>query len=297
MPLFGAHMSISGGCHEAIRIAVEHQCETLQLFTKNASQWVGKAQTDDEVNLFRQKLKESRLKFPTAHDSYLINLASPDDTLYRKSIEAFVDEVERAERLGLSYLVTHPGAHVGSGEEAGLARVVQGIDETHARCAGFKVKVLLEATAGQGSTLGFRFEHLAAIIGQVKESKRLGVCVDTCHIFAAGYPLATRTEYEQTFNEFDRIVGLRYLKLFHLNDSLKPFESRVDRHAHLGKGCIGLEPFRMIVNEPKFAKLPMILETPKELDGNKNMDTANLRVLRELLDEARVAQVTPARNR
>jgi len=290
-------MSISGGCHEAIRIAVEHQCETLQLFTKNASQWVGKAQTDDEVNLFRQKLKESRLKFPTAHDSYLINLASPDDTLYRKSIEAFVDEVERAERLGLSYLVTHPGAHVGSGEEAGLARVVQGIDETHARCAGFKVKVLLEATAGQGSTLGFRFEHLAAIIGQVKESKRLGVCVDTCHIFAAGYPLATRTEYEQTFNEFDRIVGLRYLKLFHLNDSLKPFESRVDRHAHLGKGCIGLEPFRMIVNEPKFAKLPMILETPKELDGNKNMDTANLRVLRELLDEARVAQVTPARNR
>jgi len=297
MPLFGAHMSISGGCHEAIRIAVEHQCETLQLFTKNASQWVGKAQTDDDVALFRKKLKEARLKFPTAHDSYLINLASPDETLYRKSIEAFVDEVERAERLGLSYLVTHPGAHVGSGEEAGLTRVAQAIDETHARCDGFKVKVLLEATAGQGSTLGFRFEHLAAIIGQVKESKRLGVCVDTCHIFAAGYPLATRTEYEQTFNEFDRIVGLRYLKLFHLNDSLKPFESRVDRHAHLGKGCIGLEPFRMIVNEPKFAKLPMILETPKELDGNKNMDTANLRVLRELLDEARVAQVTPARNR
>jgi deoxyribonuclease IV len=227
-------------------------------------------------------LKETKLKFPTAHDSYLINLASPDDVLYRKSIEAFVDEVERAERLGLSYLVTHPGAHVGSGEEVGLKRVAQAIDETHKRCAGCKVKILLEATAGQGSTLGYRFEHLASILSQVADAKRLGVCVDTCHVFAAGYELAPQEKYEATMDQFNRIVGLKWLKLFHLNDSMKPLGSRVDRHQQLGKGCLGLEPFRLIVNDPRFKKMPMILETPKESEGNDDMDTVNLGVLREL---------------
>ena len=283
MPLFGAHMSAAGGCHEAIRIAVEHQCETVQLFTKNSNQWVGKPLTDENVVLFKQKLREAKLKFPTAHDSYLINLASPDDVLYRKSIEAFVDEIERAERLGLSYLVTHPGAHMGTGDEVGLKRVAIAIDEVHSRCSGFKVKILLEATAGQGTTLGHRFEHLASIIAQVADPKRLGVCLDTCHIFAAGYALMPEPYYQDTFNEFDRIVGLKYLKLFHLNDSKKPLGSRVDRHEALGKGCIGIEPFRLIVNDPRFRKLPMILETPKESDDNDDMDTVNLAVLRGLV--------------
>jgi deoxyribonuclease IV len=285
MPLLGAHMSIAGGCHEALRIAAEHRCDTVQLFTKNSNQWLGKPLTDADVALFKKKLKETKLKFPTAHDSYLINLASPDEALYRKSLDAFVDEVERAERLGLSYLVTHPGAHMGAGEEAGIKRVAQAIDETHRRCSGCKVKILLEATAGQGSTLGWRFEHLAGIIAQVSEAKRLGVCLDTCHIFAAGYALSPRDKYDATMSEFDQVVGLKWLKLFHLNDSKKPLGSRVDRHEALGKGHLGLEPFRFIVNDPRFAKLPMVLETPKESDDNPDMDTVNLAVLRGLLQE------------
>jgi deoxyribonuclease-4 len=284
MPLFGAHMSIAGGCHEALRIAQEHACDTVQLFTKNASQWLGKSLTNEDAAVFRKKLKETKLKFPTAHDSYLINLATPDKLLYRRSIEAFVDELDRAERLGLSYLVTHPGAHMGAGEEDGLQRVATAIDEVHERCASCQVKILLEATAGQGTSLGYRFEHLASIIDQVADPKRLGVCVDTCHIFAAGYELYPREKYEATFAEFDRIVGLKKLKLFHMNDSKKPLGSRVDRHEHLGKGQVGLEPFRFIVNDPRFAKLPMILETPKEADDNDDMDTINLAVLRGLLE-------------
>jgi deoxyribonuclease-4 len=283
MPLFGAHVSIAGGCHEALRIAVEHRCDTVQLFTKNSNQWAGKPLTDADVALFKQKRRGSKLKFPTAHDSYLINLASPDETLRRRSIEAFVDEVQRAERLGLSYLVTHPGAQMGSGDEAGLERVAQALDEVHARTVGYKVKVLLEATAGQGSCLGHRFEHLAAIIKQVATPKRLGVCLDTCHIFAAGYPLGSNAEYQATMNEFHRVVGLKWLKLFHLNDSKKPLGSRVDRHEHIGKGCLGVEPFRRIVNDPHFAKLPMILETPKEEGDNSDMDTVNLAALRGLV--------------
>jgi deoxyribonuclease-4 len=283
VPLFGAHMSIAGGCHEALRLAREHGCATVQLFTKNSNQWAGKPLTEEDVATFRSALRGSKLKHPTAHDSYLINLASPDDTLYRRSVEAFVDELQRAERLGLSYLVTHPGAHVGSGEEAGLRKVAGALDEVHDRCAGFKVKVLLETTAGQGSTLGHRFEHLADILGRVKAPERLGVCLDTCHVFAAGYPLGTDAEYDATLAEFDRLIGLKKLKFFHLNDSKKPLGSRVDRHEHIGRGHLGLEPFRRLVNDPRFAKLPMVLETPKEEGDEADMDTVNLAVLRGLI--------------
>jgi deoxyribonuclease-4 len=233
------------------------------------------------VAIFRKKLKETKLKVPTAHDSYLINLATPDKLLYRRSIEAFVDE---AERLGLTYLVTNPGAHIGSGEEVGLQRVATAIDEVHKHCANYKVKILLEATARQGTSLGHRFERLASILDQVQNGKRYGVCIDTCHIFAAGYELATREKYEATIQEFDRIVVLKKLKLFHLNDSKKPLGSRVDRHEHIGKGHLGLEPFRFIVNDPRLEKLPMIPETPKEADDNDDIDTINLAVLRGLLE-------------
>jgi len=304
MPLFGAHMSIAGGLYKSLEAAEAHGMQTVQLFTaspqiwpvkqvpvaransrsaKKSVQWAGKPLAAEEVERFKTKLRQVKLKYATAHDSYLINLASPDEALYRKSIEAFVDEVERAERLGLSYLVTHPGAHLGAGDDAGIERVAAAIDEVHERCLGYKVQILLEATAGQGTTLGHRFEHLAGIMEQVKESKRLGVCLDTCHIFAAGYSLSPEAYYQDTFAEFDRIVGLKRLKLFHLNDSKKPLGSRVDRHEHLGKGHLGLEPFRLIVNDPRFRKLPMILETPKESEDNDDMDSVNLAVLRSLI--------------
>jgi deoxyribonuclease IV len=283
MPLFGAHMSVAGGCHRALEIARDHQCDTVQLFTKNASQWKAPELSDEDVQIFRRTLRQTRLRYATAHDSYLINLASPDDTLYRRSVEAFVVELQRAERLGLSYVVTHPGAHVGSGEEAGLARIASAIDEVHRRSPGYRVKILLETTAGQGTTLGWRFEHLARILELVADPKRLAVCFDTCHVFAAGYALFPKSEYQATIREFDRVIGLKRLRLFHLNDSLKSLGCRVDRHAHIGRGCLGLEPFRLLVNDPRFHDRPMILETPKEEKGNDDMDAVNLAVLRGLV--------------
>ncbi|HEV3386022.1 MAG TPA: deoxyribonuclease IV [Gemmata sp.] len=289
MPLFGAHMSISGGLHNAISAATELGCETLQLFTKNANQWNAKPITDDEVRTFRRALIDSNLKFPTAHDSYLINIASPDDAAYKKSISAFIHELERAEALGLSYLVMHPGAHTGSGEEAGLMRAIAAFDEIHARCPGFQTMVLIETTAGQGTTLGYRFEHVAAIRNGVKQPERLGVCLDTCHVFAAGYALGSEEEYKETFDQFHKAIGLENLKLFHLNDSVKPFNSRVDRHAAIGRGAIGLEPFRRLVNDSRFQNLPMILETPKENDDGEPMDPVNLGILRGLLRTKAVA--------
>ncbi len=284
MPLFGAHMSIAGGFHNALLAAQAHKCDTVQLFTKNANQWKAPDLGEDEIRIFRRTLRKSRLRYPMAHDSYLINLATPDDALYRKSIEAFVVEVQRAERLGLKYLVTHPGAHVGSGDEAGLARVAAALDEVHALCRDFRAKVLLEHTAGQGTTLGWRFEHLARILELVAEPKRIGVCFDTCHVFAAGYALSPRAEYEATLREFDRHIGLSRLRAFHLNDSLKPLGSRVDRHAHIGRGCLGLEPFRLLVNDPRFRNRPMVLETPKEEGDNADMDRVNLGILRGLVE-------------
>jgi deoxyribonuclease-4 len=276
-------MSIAGGCHNALLEAEAHGCATVQLFTKNANQWSAKDLTDDEVRLFRRTLRQTRLRFAMAHDSYLINLASPDEALWRKSLDAFVDEMNRAERLGLSYLVMHPGAHLDSGEEAGLARVAGALDEAHARCPDFRLRVLLETTAGQGSTLGHRFEHLARILQLVAEPDRLGVCFDTCHVFAAGYALAPEKEYQATWRAFGRTVGLRRLRAFHVNDSLKPAGSRVDRHAHIGRGEMGLEPFRLLVNDRRFGNRPMILETPKEEGDESDMDAVNLATLRELL--------------
>lgn len=283
MPLFGAHMSVAKGCHNAILAAQAHDCATVQLFTKNANQWACRELSDEDIATFRRTLRQSKLRYATAHDSYLINLASPDPTLYRKSLEAFVVEVQRAEQLGLSYLVTHPGAHMGSGDDAGLALVAQALDEVHGRCAGFKVRVLLETTAGMGTSLGHRFEHLARIIELVEEPKRLGVCLDTCHVFAAGYELAPQAKYEATMAEFDRIVGVRRLRAFHINDSLKPLGSRVDRHAHIGRGLLGIEPFHLLVNDPRFRSHPMILETPKEDGAWKDMDSTNLATLRGLV--------------
>ena len=292
-PPLGAHLSIAGGVENALLTAERLGCQTVQLFTKNSNQWVGKPFGPDEPARFRRTLRRTRLRFATAHDSYLINLASPHPVLWRKSVEAFADELVRAEALGLKYLVTHPGAHVGAGEEAGLANVVRALDEVHARYPDFRVKVLLELTAGQGTCLGNRFEHLAAILALVREPKRLGVCFDTCHVFAAGYPLGTHAEYQATFAEFDRVIGLKRLKLFHLNDSKKGLGSRVDRHEHIGRGCLGPDPFRRLLNDPRFRETPMILETPKEGPDGSDMDPVNLATLRELCGGRRGAGSRP----
>lgn len=284
MPLFGAHLSIAGGFHHALLEAQERGCGTVQIFTKAPNQWTAKPIDPEEARRFRATLRQTRLRLPMAHDSYLINLASPDETLYRRSLEAFLDELTRAETLGLRYLVTHPGARLDSTEEQALARVAAALDEVHARTPGFRIRILLETTAGQGSSLGHRFEHLARILSLVADPSRLGVCLDTCHLFAAGYALAPRHEYLATMRHFDATVGLKRLLAFHLNDSLKPAGSRVDRHAHLGRGAMTLEPFRLLVNDPRFRRRPMVLETPKEDGDNKDMDTVNLAVLHSLLE-------------
>jgi deoxyribonuclease-4 len=282
MPLFGAHLSIAGGLFKAAEAAAELKCETVQLFTKNASQWKAKPLAADEITAFKAAVTKAKVQYPTAHDSYLINLAAPGDDLYRKSIDAFAGEVERAEALGLSYLVMHPGAHVGSGEEAGIMRVAAGLDEVHARCAGFQVKVLIEITAGQGSTLGWKFEHIRAIRDRLADAGRTGVCFDTCHAFAAGYPLWPEAEYDATFQRFDDVVGLKHLKVFHINDSVKGIGGRVDRHAGIGLGQIPEAAFARLVNDGRFTRHPMILETPKEAADGTPMDPVNLGKLKGL---------------
>ncbi len=257
-------------------------CECLQIFTKTTRQWAAKPYTKEEVAAFREKLAASPLKIVIAHDSYLINLGAPDQTLRKRSIAGFIDEIERCEQLGIPYLVTHPGAHVGSGEEAGIATIAASIDEAHKACPGYRTRVALEITAGQGSNLGYRFDQMGRIFDAVKENQRLSLCFDTEHAFAAGYDLRTDEGYERTFVELDEQVGLDRVVAFHLNDSVKPFHSRVDRHEHIGKGHIGLDAFRRLLNDARFAGIPMCLETPKGPDLKEDLE--NLATLRSLFE-------------
>jgi deoxyribonuclease IV len=275
-------MSIVGGHDRGLRTAHGLGFSAVQLFTKSCNQWRAKPLTDAEIASFRQGLSETEITNPVGHTSYLINLGTPDDALWRKSIDALVLELERGESLGMTDLVIHPGAHVGSGEEAGLARIARAIDEVQHNCRGFAIKIDLETTAGQGSNLGYRFEHLAQILNLVAEPERLGVCADTCHLFAAGYPLGTRREYNKTIDHLDRTVGTGRVRVWHLNDSQRELGSRVDRHAGIGRGHLGLEPFRFLINDPRFHAVPMILETPKGTEGDEELDAINLRVLQQL---------------
>jgi deoxyribonuclease-4 len=275
-------MSMAGGHDRAVRSAHAVGFSTVQVFTKSNNQWRAAELTDAHVRAFRAALAETGVADPVAHASYLINLGSPDEALWEKSIASLVVEIERGEALGISDLVIHPGAHVGQGEEAGLGRIARGLDETHRRTRGVGLRIALETTAGQGTCLGHRFEHLGRLLELVKEPERLGVCVDTCHIFAAGYPLGTDSEYSDTMNALDRAVGTGRVQVWHLNDSLKALGSRVDRHAGIGRGKIGLEPFRRVVNDPRFRHLPMILETPKGEEDGEDLDAVNLRLLRRL---------------
>ncbi len=283
MPKFGSHLSISGGLENAVYAAQKLGFDTVQIFSKNSNQWKAAPLTDESVEKFRNALETTGIVQPLIHDSYLINLATPKSDLLEKSIEAFANELIRASRLGVDRVVMHPGATTGDTIENGLKRVADSFDQI-LKTVPQDVMILIETTAGQGSCLGRTFEEISAIREQSQFPDRLGVCVDTCHIFAAGYDIRTRREYEKVFDDFDRVIGLKHLKAFHLNDSVKDLGSRVDRHAHLGLGKIGAEPFGFIVRDSRFAELPMYLETPKgdtEINGEiVDWDSVNLSVLR-----------------
>ena len=283
-------MSIAGGLPRAVDRAHASRCEALQIFTKSAGQWRARELPDDEVALFRRRVKETGIYPVVAHNSYLINVAAATPSLREQSIAALGVELDRAELLGLDGLIMHPGSYTTGTEQEGLraiGRAIAGLLKARPR---YRVRILLEHTAGQGTNLGHRFEHLAAILEHAGGSNRIGVCLDTCHLLTAGYDLCTDEGYAATFRDFDRVVGLDRLRVFHLNDSKQPCGSRIDRHEHIGKGCLGLEPFRKLVNDPRFADLPMLLETPKletpECRRRRDVDpwdARNLRALRRLI--------------
>ncbi|MDD2581516.1 MAG: deoxyribonuclease IV [Desulfuromonadaceae bacterium] len=277
----GAHMSISGGLHLAIDRAVAAGCGVVQIFTRNSNQWRGKPVSESDAALFRSIFAASGLHEVVSHDIYLINLAAPPGETRDKSIAAFRDELETCARLGIDKVVMHPGSHLTDSPETGLARVVEAFDLLFAEVRQFEGRVLIETTAGQGSNLGRSFEELGAIIAGSRFPEKFGVCFDTCHTFAAGYDTASEEGYRTTMEQFDRIIGLERLHCFHLNDSKKGLGSRVDRHEHIGQGMLGLNPFRFILNDPRFATVPKILETPKG-DSNE-MDGVNLALLRGLV--------------
>ena len=290
MPRLGAHLSIGGGLPRAVDRAVASRCEALQIFTKSVGQWRARVLPQDEIILFRRRVAETGIQPVVAHNSYLINIAAAAPALRQQSLEALIEEYDRADALGLEGLVMHPGSFTTGTEDDGLRLIAEGLRALLRARRRAQPLVLLEHTAGQGTNLGHRFEHIATILEMLDGSPRIGVCLDTCHLLAAGYDICADHGYRATFEEFDRRVGIDRIKVFHLNDSKKPCGSRVDRHEHIGKGCLGLEPFRRLMNDPRFARLPMLLETPK-LDTAESRrqsdvdpwDARNLRTLRRLL--------------
>jgi deoxyribonuclease-4 len=272
-------MSISGGVQKAVVRGQEVGCEALQIFTKNSNQWKAKPLTATEVKAFRDACQAASIGPVIAHSAYLINMAAPDEALYEKSIQAFLDELQRCELLGIPYLVVHPGAHMGAGEEQGLRRIAAAINRIHRETPTMQAAIALEVTAGQGTVLAYKFEHFAAILEQVDEPGRLGFCLDTCHLLAAGYDFRTRKSYDQMMDAWDELVGIERIRVIHLNDSKKDLGSRVDRHEHIGQGCIGTEGFGFLLNDRRLAALPMVLETPKDDDA----DVRNLATLRRLI--------------
>jgi deoxyribonuclease-4 len=280
--LLGAHQSIAGGVEKALARGQEVGCDTIQIFVKSPNRWVSKPLAEENIEAFKEAVAETGIWPVFAHALYLINLATPDEALWQKSLDALVDGLERCERLGLPGLVLHPGSHMGSGEEAGIARIVAALDEVHTRLPGYGAQVWLEVTAGQGAHLGYAFDQLQAMIDGTREPQRLGICFDTAHALAAGYELRTREGYEATWAGFDTVLGLERLKAIHLNDSKRDLGSRVDRHEHIGQGFLGLEPFRFLLNDLRLRGIPMTLETEKGPDLTE--DKENLAVLRGLVE-------------
>ncbi|MCE5228491.1 deoxyribonuclease IV [bacterium] len=279
-PPLGCHVSIAGGMPQAVERARALGATAMQIFLKNSNQWRGRPYDPGEAEAFCKAFDESGMAAAVAHSSYLINLASPDPRLAKMSCDAMQDELERARVLGVPGIVLHPGAHMGSGEEQGLATVAERINQLFARTPDNPVAIYLESTAGQGTTLGYRFEHLAAIVSAVENKDRIGVCLDTCHMFAAGYPFANELGVSMTLAEFDRIVGLAWLRVIHVNDSKTPAGARRDRHEHIGQGQMGEAPFAALLRDARLANIPFILETPKFDDVTE--DRMNLATLRRL---------------
>lgn len=279
--LFGAHESIAGGVFNAIHRGKQATCDTIQMFNKSNSQWRAKELKQDEVDKYFEAIEETGVTVSVSHSSYLINIASPKPDLNKKSFLALKEEMERCELLKIPNLVFHPGSHVESGEETGMDKIAENINKLFDQLPDGQTWLLLETTAGQGSNLGYTFEQLAYMIDRVENKSRLGVCMDTCHIFAAGYPISDPKDFKKTIKNFDDTIGLDRLRIIHMNDSKKEFGSKRDRHEHIGKGCIGIEAFRNIVNDKRLKKIPMILETPKEEDLKEDIE--NLKVLRGLV--------------
>lgn len=286
MAILGAHMSIAGGFPRAVQRAEACGCTCIQVFTKSNAQWKARPIPPEEIEQFRAALLRHAVRCPIGHASYLINLASPERSLRRKSVEAFIEEMQRAEALGLSHLVVHPGAYRDGTERRGLGRLVQSLGTIATETSDLSVRCLLETTAGQGTSLGWRFEQFARVLDQAKDPDRLGVCFDTCHVFAAGYDLSDARGYRATMRRFDTTIGLEKIEAFHLNDSRRERGSRVDRHAHIGLGRIGLAAFRSLVRDRRFRKVPMYLETPKGTENGIDWDVRNLTTLRGLMTDA-----------
>ncbi|MEY2545235.1 MAG: deoxyribonuclease [Verrucomicrobiota bacterium] len=274
-------MSIGGGVHMAIERGCSIQCTAVQIFVKNNMQWFARPLAREEIRAFLDHRQRAELLSIFAHSNYLINLAATNPLFHANSMRALAEELTRADQLELPFLVMHPGAHLGAGEEAGLTKIANSIDAVFEVIPNVKTKIALETTAGQGSCLGHRFEHIAHIIENVREPERLCVCLDTAHVFAAGYDISSEAGTRKTFREFDRVIGLKKLEAIHLNDSKTPRGSRVDRHEHIGKGKIGLDAFRFIMRDKRLRKIPKVLETPKE--KNLAEDIANLKTLRGLV--------------
>jgi deoxyribonuclease-4 len=302
MSILGAHMSIAGGFHKAVERAAEAGCDCVQIFTttprtwpqsplrkaaqgstKNNNQTRAKEITDEDVEKFRRSLHDSQVAHPLSHASYLINLASPDKALWTKSVDALVIELQRADKLDIPFVVVHPGSYTTSSEEEGIENIALALNTIHGQVSEIRAQCILENTAGQGTNLGWRFEHLAAMLAGVAQQDRVGICFDTCHAFAAGYPLTTYDEFFATFSDFDRLIGIDRLRAIHVNDSKRDLGSRVDRHENLGEGCLGLEAFRHLVNDVRLREVPMYLETPKGKNtAGDDWDRVNLAALRAL---------------
>ena len=274
----GAHMSIAGGIWKALERGQEENCRVIQVFTKSNNQWRAAKLTDEDCRLFRETSERLGVRAALAHDSYLINLASPDDALWKRSVASFRVELERAERLGIPWVVAHPGAHVGSGERAGIRRIARAVKQVLRETRGADVGVLLENTAGMGSSIGHAFGQLAELLRRIGRPERTGVCLDTQHAFAAGYDWRSEEGYDAMWAEFEDTVGLGALRGFHLNDSKAPAGGRLDRHEHIGRGKIGSAAFGRLMRDPRFHTIPMVLETPKD----EGADRRNLALLRRL---------------
>lgn len=316
MPLLGAHMSVAGGLYKAVEAAADLGMDTVQIFTHSPSQWAvpapstevrsenettmrdllnpvpgAKTVSREEASRFQDVVQTRKITAPIAHASYLINLATPDAQLWQRSVDALTAELHRAAQLGIAWVVVHPGSFTTATEADGIAHVVRALDQIRQRTGGKAAGCLLETTAGQGTNLGWRFEQLGQMLSGVQDATWLGVCLDTCHLFAAGYALAPQSAYEATMQEMEHEIGLARVQAIHLNDSQKEQGSRVDRHAHLGQGHLGLEPFRLLLNDQRFAALPMYLETPKgKNDAGELWDAVNLAILRSLVRRKKAAK-------